>query len=53
MSALTGAMVKLALAAANGTFENVLVCVAVVFVTWSNAVAPMFADATEHVEKPK
>ena len=29
----TGAMVKLALAAAKGTFENVLVWVAVVFVT--------------------
>ncbi len=36
---LTGAMVKLAVIAAKGTFENVRVCVAVVFVTWINAVA--------------
>ena len=50
---LTGAMVRLATTAANGTFVNELVTVAVVFRTWTNAVAPKFSPPPEQVLKPK
>lgn len=49
---LTGAIVKLAVTAASGTFEKVLVCVAVVFVTWIKAVGTIFCPPPEHVVKP-
>lgn len=48
---LTGAMVKLALIAASGTFENVVVDVAVVFITWTSAVLTTFSPPPEQVEK--
>ena len=50
---LTGAIVRLATTAASGTFENVLVVVAVVFNTWSNAVATTFSPPPEQELKPK
>lgn len=50
---LTGAIVRLAITAASGTFENVLVVVAVVFKTWTNAVATTFSPPPEQVLKPK
>ena len=49
---LTGAIVKLAIAA-KGTFEKVLVLVAVVLVTWINAVGTTFSPPPEHEENPK
>ena len=50
---LTGAIVRLATTAASGTFENVLVVVAVVFVTWTKAVAITFSPPPEQVLNPK
>lgn len=50
---LTGAMVKVAIAAARGTFEKVLVCVAVAWVIWTNAVGTILKPPAEHVEKPR
>lgn len=46
-------MVRLAITAASGTFVNELVVVAVVFVTWTNAVATTFSPPPEQVLNPK
>ena len=51
--ALTGAIVKVAEAAANGTFENVFVFVAVVLKICSKAVGTTFSPPPEQVVKPR
>lgn len=46
-------MVRLATTAASGTFVYMLVVVAVVFVTWTKAVATTFSPPPEQVLKPR
>lgn len=50
---LTGAMVRVASAAARGTFEKVLVSVAVVFVIGISAVGAIVTPPPEHVVNPR